>query len=63
MSVFTYLTNIYLPGRRQIGKQGGRLHRPRRKAVVGSIAVAMPASLGSNGSCSRWLVDWLVVVD
>lgn len=40
MSVFTYsdlvFTNIYSPGRRQIGKRGGRLRRPRRRAFVGS---------------------------
>lgn len=31
------ITNIYLPGCRRIGIQGGRLRRPRRRAVVGSI--------------------------
>jgi len=31
------ITNIYLPGCRRIGIQGGHLHRPRRRAVVGSI--------------------------
>lgn len=43
------ITNIYLPGCRRIGIQGGRLRRPRRRAVVGSIW----ASGISIGACQE----------
>lgn len=41
------ITNIYLPGCRRIGIQGGRLRRPRRRAVVGSIWAGDDIGIGA----------------